>query len=57
MNDFDLATEERLDALADRLWSRIVGAQFNPVELNLRAKLALEHVSSARRRRLSGSTR
>jgi hypothetical protein len=43
MDDFDLATEERLDALADRLWARIVGAQFNPIELNLRAKLALEH--------------
>ena len=43
MDDFDLATEERLDALADRLWTKIVGVQFNPIELHLRAKLALEH--------------
>jgi len=49
MDGFDLATEERLDALADRLWAKIVGAQFNPIELHLRAKLALEH-------RLLGST-
>jgi len=38
MDDFDLATEERLDALADRLWARIVGVQFNPIELNLRPR-------------------
>jgi hypothetical protein len=43
MDDFDLAVEERLNALADRLWARIIGVQFNPIELNLRAKLALEH--------------
>ena len=43
MDDFDLATEERLDALADRLWTKIVGVHFNPIELHLRAKLALEH--------------
>ena len=29
--------------MADRLWTKIVGVQFNPIELHLRAKLALEH--------------
>jgi predicted DNA-binding transcriptional regulator AlpA len=49
--DLDLshATQETLDALADRLWARITGAYCDPIELNLRAKLALEY-------RLSGST-
>jgi predicted DNA-binding transcriptional regulator AlpA len=31
-----------IDDLADRLWSKMVGANCSAVELNLRAKLALE---------------
>jgi hypothetical protein len=36
-------SEVAIDRLADQLWARIVGANCNPVEINLRAKLALEH--------------
>ena len=36
-------SDSAVDRLADQLWARIVGAKCNPVELNLRAKLALEH--------------
>jgi predicted DNA-binding transcriptional regulator AlpA len=32
-----------VDNLADALWARMVGSNCDPVELNLRAKLALEH--------------
>src|ERR1700722_2771153 len=35
--------ESLIDNLADALWARMVGSNCDPVELNLRAKLALEH--------------
>ena len=35
--------ESLVDNLADALWARMVGSNCDPVELNLRAKLALEH--------------
>jgi predicted DNA-binding transcriptional regulator AlpA len=38
-----LLTESAVDNLADALWARIVGSNCDPIELNLRAKLALEH--------------
>jgi hypothetical protein len=41
--------DETIDAIAEALWQRIVGAHCDPIELNLRAKLALEH-------RMLGST-
>lgn len=31
-----------LESIADALWGRMVGANLDPIELNLRAKLALE---------------
>ena len=34
--------DEALDHIADALWARMVGANCDPVDLNLRAKLALE---------------
>jgi predicted DNA-binding transcriptional regulator AlpA len=34
--------EETLDYIAEALWIRMVGANCDPVDLNLRAKLALE---------------
>lgn|GEM_PF-4050704 len=40
--DFDPAVHDEIDALADRIWARIVGAHADPIEFNLRAKLALE---------------
>jgi predicted DNA-binding transcriptional regulator AlpA len=39
---FDPAVTDEIDAIADRIWSRIVGANFDPLEFNLRAKLAIE---------------
>jgi predicted DNA-binding transcriptional regulator AlpA len=36
-------SEAVIAQLADELWGRIVGANCDPIELNLRAKLALEH--------------
>ena len=38
-----LLPESVVDSLADALWSRMIGANCDPIELNLRAKLALEH--------------
>jgi len=38
----DIETHEALMALADRLWSHLVGAHADPLEFNLMAKLALE---------------
>ena len=38
-----LLPESVVDNLADALWARMVGANCDPIELNLRAKLALEH--------------
>jgi hypothetical protein len=35
--------ESTVDDLADALWARIVGGNCDPIERNLRAKLALEH--------------
>lgn len=35
--------ENVVDKLADALWARMVGANCDPIELNLRAKLALEY--------------
>jgi len=46
MNDFP---DEAIESLADAIWGRIVGSHFDPIEFNLRAKLALET-------RLLGST-
>jgi predicted DNA-binding transcriptional regulator AlpA len=34
--------EAMLESIADALWGRMVGAHLDPIELNLRAKLALE---------------
>ena len=34
--------DEAIDALAEALWAKIVGTHFDPIEFNLRAKLALE---------------
>jgi predicted DNA-binding transcriptional regulator AlpA len=34
--------DDTISALADTLWARMVGANCDPVDLNLRAKLALE---------------
>jgi hypothetical protein len=34
--------DEALDHIADTLWAKMVGANCDPVDLNLRAKLALE---------------
>jgi hypothetical protein len=39
---FDPTASDEIDAIADRIWARIVGANFDPLEFNLRAKLALE---------------
>jgi predicted DNA-binding transcriptional regulator AlpA len=40
---FDLGLpDDTISALADALWARIVGANCDPIDLNLRAKLALE---------------
>jgi predicted DNA-binding transcriptional regulator AlpA len=40
---FDLALpDDTISALADALWAKMVGANCDPVDLNLRAKLALE---------------
>ncbi len=38
----DMTDELTIEALADQLWGRIIGAGLNPVDLNLRAKLAIE---------------
>jgi predicted DNA-binding transcriptional regulator AlpA len=38
-----LLPDTLIDNLADALWARMVGSNCDPVELNLRAKLALEH--------------
>jgi predicted DNA-binding transcriptional regulator AlpA len=35
--------ESIVDKLADALWARMAGANTDPIELNLRARLALEH--------------
>jgi predicted DNA-binding transcriptional regulator AlpA len=42
-------SNETIDTLAEALWQRIVGAHCDPIEMNLRAKLALEQ-------RMLGST-
>ena len=34
--------DEALDHIAEALWAKMVGANCDPVDLNLRAKLALE---------------
>ena len=40
---FDLALpDDTISALADALWAKMVGVNCDPVDLNLRAKLALE---------------
>ena len=39
----NLLPESALNNLADALWARITGANCDPIELNLRMKLALEH--------------
>jgi predicted DNA-binding transcriptional regulator AlpA len=41
MGDADFP-DEMIESLADALWARITGAHCDPIELNLRAKLALE---------------
>jgi predicted DNA-binding transcriptional regulator AlpA len=38
-----LLPESVVENLADALWARMVGANCDPIELNLRAKLAIEH--------------
>lgn len=38
-----LFPESLVESLADRLWGRMVGSHCDPIELNLRAKLALEY--------------
>jgi hypothetical protein len=45
-----LIPEGLVESLADQLWSRMVGSRCDPIELNLRAKLALEY-------RLSGDAK
>lgn len=49
MSDETTFPDEAIETLADALWSRMVGSHFDPIEFNLRAKLALET-------RLLGST-
>jgi excisionase family DNA binding protein len=43
MDGADSFPEALIDSLADRLWAKMVGASLDPIDLNLRAKLALEH--------------
>ena len=38
----DVLPDEALNHIADALWARMVGANCDPVYLNLRAKLAIE---------------
>ena len=42
MTDETIIPGPALDAIADALWSRLVGAHVSTTELSLRAKLALE---------------
>jgi predicted DNA-binding transcriptional regulator AlpA len=42
-------SDDAVENLADAIWNRLVGAHCDPIELNMRAKLALET-------RLSGGT-
>lgn len=42
MTDLPTTDDPALDALADALWQRMIGANADPVEFNMRAKLALE---------------